>query len=307
MKTVQINEKKLDNNFLEIDYPEGRSPLSIKDFIYKEVLDSDYERLINQNLILKEKGKPVLVYMVVDDIYNEKELVRELNKIRFEISRRQKGLIGNSRVFGYSPRIAIKRDFCSTSLMASEHQLAHEMVCDLGKHISDYYKKYCPDMFDFHDDKSKIIKDEWKIQGTPFSSGIINKNNALKYHLDTGNIRDVYSNMLCFRKNITGGHLVLPEFNLALEIANRSVVFFDGQDIIHGVSHFNMKTLNAYRFTIVYYTLHQMWRCQTITEELIRTRDLKKQKEERRLRMMKGEEEVSPEMARKAEQFKSKK
>ena len=145
-------------------------------------------------------------------------------------------------------------------------------------------------MFTFHEEKSKIIKDEWKIKGTPFSSGIINKNNALKYHYDTGNIKGVYSNMVCFKKNCEGGYLVLPEFDIALEVSNRSIVFFDGQDILHGVSPFQLTTMNGYRFTIVYYTLQQMWKCQEITEEIARIKQRKTEREHRRLAMMKGEE-----------------
>jgi hypothetical protein len=144
-------------------------------------------------------------------------------------------------------------------------------------------------MYDFHNDKSKIIKDDWKIEGTPFSSGIINKNNALKYHFDSGNIKQVYSNMVCFKKNCEGGYLVLPEFDVALEVANKSITFFDGQDIMHGVSPFKLKTYDGYRFTIVYYTLQQMWKCEPIDEEIVRIRNRRKERELRRIQMMKGE------------------
>ena len=35
---------------------------------------------------------------------------------------------------------------------------------------------------------------------------------------------------------------------------------------------------DSYRYTIVYYSLEQMWKCETITDEIIRIRKKKKEK-----------------------------
>lgn len=285
-----------DNNNIaveikEIDYPEGRKKIDFTKYARKSVLDSDYSKVIKENCIIKEKGKPVLVYLVLND-FSEREIVHELKRLGYNRMNRSRGLISISRTFGYMPRVTMKRDFCTASSLAFENKKAHDMVCNLGGHINKYYKKYCGSMFEFHNEKSKVIKDEWKIEDTPFSSGIINKNNALKYHFDAGNIKGVYSNMVCFKKNCEGGYLVLPEFDIALEVANRSIVFFDGQDILHGVSPFRLTTMNGYRYTIVYYTLQQMWKCQEITEEIARIKNRKTEREFNRLKMMKGDEEL---------------
>jgi hypothetical protein len=131
--------------------------------------------------------------------------------------------------------------------------------------------------------------DDWKIGGTPFTSGIINKNNPLKYHFDAGNIGQVYSNMIAFKNDCEGGHLALPEFDIGLEISNRSVVFFDGQDILHGVTPFRLLSRDAYRYTIVYYTLKQMWNCKPLDEEIARIRTRKTERETTRFKRLTGE------------------
>ena len=42
--------------------------------------------------------------------------------------------------------------------------------------------------------------------------------------------------MLGIKKWITGGHLVIPEYDVALEISDGSMCLFDGQAHIHGVT-----------------------------------------------------------------------
>mgnify|MGYP003336309376 FL=1 len=127
------------------------------------------------------------------------------------------------------------------------------------------------------------IKNEWVIKGTPFTSGIVNKDNPLKYHFDSGNFKGVLSNMVAFKKNMNGGRLIIPAYNIKLEIEDGSLSVFDGQSILHGVSPFDKKNNDAYRYTIVYYSLEQMWKCETINDELIRIRAKKKEREFNRL------------------------
>ncbi len=71
---------------------------------------------------------------------------------------------------------------------------------------------------------------------------------------------------------------------MALEIANDSVLLFDGQDILHGVTPFTVSD-DGYRYTVVYYSLQRMWDCLTITDELARIRNLKTQRERKRVKI----------------------
>jgi hypothetical protein len=95
--------------------------------------------------------------------------------------------------------------------------------------------------------------------------------------------------MVGFKSNVKGGHLAIPEYDIGLEIANNSVVLFDGQKICHGVTPITLKSKNAYRYTVVYYTLQQMWKCQPITEEVARIKDERTALERRRIQRLKGE------------------
>jgi hypothetical protein len=124
---------------------------------------------------------------------------------------------------------------------------------------------------------------DWTIGGSPFTSGIVNKNNQLKYHFDAGNFKGVLSNMVVFKKDVDGGHLVIPELDIALEVADNTLTIFNGQEILHGVSTIEYKNEQAYRYSIVYYSLEQMWKCEPLGDEIKRIRKIKTEREKKRL------------------------
>lgn len=157
------------------------------------------------------------------------------------------------------------------------------MVTEFGTKLAGIYYTNAPEVFSKHN-KTTLdnVEGEWVIPKTPFTSGIINKNNPLKYHFDTGNFRDVYSAMVVFKKDIDGGYLSLPEYNVGMKLQSNSVFLFDGQSVLHGVTPIKRKDPVAYRYSIVYYSLRQMWNCDPLNEELARIRQVKTERELKR-------------------------
>ena len=188
-----------------------------------------------------------------------------------------------SRVFGFQPRIALRRDFCSATSLCDDEPEVNEMMAMVGRHIEKVYKQHFGKTVE---KQYQILKDkvlpEWQIEGTPFTSGIINLNNPLPYHFDAGNFKDVCSCMIAFKGSTAGGYLSMPEFNLALEISDHSLSIFDGQKILHGVTPIKKLKNDAYRITAVYYTLKGMWNCEPLTDELARIRNVKTKRENTR-------------------------
>jgi hypothetical protein len=168
--------------------------------------------------------------------------------------------------------------------MAKQYPKQHHIISNFVNEIVGYYEKYFPEAYQKHqeivDDK---VLGEWKIGKTPFTSGIVNKNNWLKYHFDAGNFKGVLSNMVVFKKGTSGGHLVIPSLNLALAVDDNTLTVFNGQDILHGVSEIHYDDPNGYRYSIVYYSLEQMWKCDPIDEEIVRIRKVKTEREQKRL------------------------
>ena len=94
--------------------------------------------------------------------------------------------------------------------MGEKERKQHKVITDFGKVLTELYEEHMSEYFTKHVDMvAEKVKEDWIIEGTPFTSGIINKNNKLKYHIDSGNFKGVMSNMIVLKKDVDGGHLVL--------------------------------------------------------------------------------------------------
>lgn len=268
MKVVKVTKKNLD----------------LKDWVKRSAKESDYELLIDEPCILEVDGVPKVIYDHLD--IDTSEVQAALRRIKYSEGKRSRGLVSRSRIFGYRPRNEMRQDYCSSASLAVENPREHEIVAGLATKLEEYYKKYNPAQYDEHRAQSEEkIKKNWRIgHQSIFTSGIINKNNPLKYHFDTGNFKDVYSMMIVFKQGVDGGFLALPEYGVAFKLPNNSLFLFDGQGILHGVTPIKYSDpQTSYRYSVVYYTLKRMWQCLEVTEELARIRQAKTTRERIRL------------------------
>lgn len=256
--------------------------IDFNDYIKRTALSTDASTLIKDDVIIYHNGQPVLLYVKLDGD-KTKHLRWAVKNIDYLQGKRTLGLISQSRVFGYNPRNPRRQDYCRSAEIAKEAPKQHFTIANFAENLHQIYNQYFPEIYQKHMEMvNERVLPEWRIGDTPFTSGIVNKDNPLKYHLDAGNFRGVLSNMVAFKKGVEGGFLVVPEFDISLEIADNSLTIFNGQEILHGVSPFEKTQKDGYRYTVVYYSLEQMWKCETITEELARIRNTVKEKEKKR-------------------------
>lgn|SRR3990167_383491 len=257
MKTINVK-------FKEVDY---------KKYVKRPAKESDFETLIREDCILTdENGKLILLYFKFPN--DTSELVKACKEIPYETSQRSGGLKTTSRIFGFDPFTGIRKPYCSATSLAIKFPKQHKVITKFGEQINEIYQKYLPEAYNKH----KVIAEEkievgWRIPKTPFTSGIINKNNQLNYHFDSGNFQGVYSNMIVLKNNVAGGYLSLPTYGVGLECANNTLVMFDGQSILHGVTPIKFFGQGAYRYSLIYYTLQSMWNCDDLTTELAKVRN----------------------------------
>ncbi len=246
-----------------------RKVLNKKDFVKRSAKEEDTLNLITEPTILKdaETGQIKAIYDVLQ--IDTAEVVKALRMIRYSKGKRARGLVSTSRIFGYKPRSEMRQDFCSSTSLSKEAPKEHNAVTLLGLKLEEYYKMWDPENYAKHKNATE--------------SQIINKNNPLKYHFDTGNFRDVYSMMIVFKGGVEGGYLSLPEYDVKFQLPNNSLFMFDGQGILHGVTPIKYTSPIGYRFSIVYYTLKRMWQCLEIGEEIDRIRKTKTTRERTRM------------------------
>lgn len=244
-------------------------------FLGKAAADADYDLLIDTETILYEGERCLGFYS--PSVIETTRLRKLLSPARLSLLSRMttgNAFYSRSCCFGYKPRSALRQRGCGPNQFAAEHPEANDALVEIAQRTQHYYGKVLPNELAMHHESAARIKNEYRIGGTVFTSGIINRNSPLPYHLDAGNVRGVRSILIGMRKNVAGGYLVLPEYRLALRVGDGSLSVFDGQSLVHGVTPMKKTAEDGERYSIVLYTLEKMWRCETHTEELAWARSL---------------------------------
>lgn len=247
---------------------------------------ADFTRLLTASTVIydTDAGHPVIVYLKLPADDQAAAIRRALPSIKFKKEVRTRGLDTRSRVFGYSPRIARRQDFCKATMLRNEQPGIHQVIAEYAGKVAGYYQQFHPELYAEHQGMCEKVLPDWKIKDSPFTSGIINQNNILPYHHDVGNFRNVWSNMLVFKQDVQGGYLSIPEYDIGLEVADNSLTMFDGQNLLHGVTPMEKQSARAFRYSIVYYSLQAMWRCLPPKEEVRRIQKLRTEREFKRQR-----------------------
>lgn len=243
-----------------------------KEFRGKTAQVTDYSELIEDNTIVTLNGKPLLIYIanLEEDLSRFQDV---LDHVKYSTSYRSNGMLTTSRIFGYAPRNVVRNHPCRAVTMAAEQPTEHETVKKYAELADKYYSMFAPELASEHKKMThENVLPEYRIGDSMFTSGIINHNNPLKYHFDAGNYKNVWSCMFAFKKDIEGGYLAVPEINMGFKCGNGSLTMFDGQGLLHGVTPIKKLSESAVRYTVVYYSLLQMWNCITPKDEISRLR-----------------------------------
>lgn len=259
----------------------SRRALDLEQYKMRSAQEADYSSLITESTLIYEGDKLMIAYVELD--MDCRDVVEALQSIKYQKNNRTGGLVTTSRIFGFNPRNPLRKDFCSATLLAREQPEKHAVIAAYAAKVGEYYERLNPDLYSQHQQTTQehVIGD-YRIKESPFTSGIINKNNPLKYHFDTGNFADVWSGMLVFKRDIEGGYLSVPQYDVGFELKHNSLLMFDGQGLLHGVTPIKRMSKAAFRYSIVYYSLRQMWNCLPITDELLRIRKLRTEREQKR-------------------------
>lgn len=247
---------------------------------YRNATHEDVSQLLRGNWLVvdDETNRPVIAYLILPDDFSG--MMPYLHRIKWTVSNRNDGTPSQAKTVGNLERNPVRqRDFCRMAGLATEDPEGHARILEYIASTARYYEQLNPMLFAGHAEAAGRVLDQYRIGESPFTSAIINKDNVLPYHFDSGNFKDVWSLMLGFKRDVEEGYLVMPEYDLALEVADNSLSGFDGQVALHGVSPFRKRSRHAYRYTIVAYSKTGMWKCLSLDEEIKRARKQRTQKE----------------------------
>lgn len=248
-----------------------------KDLIKQPALAEHGELLLDDEFIaVDEKGTVQLVYMKLPE-HKDTETYRALVKqLRYNTTQRVSGLTTTSTIFGFAPPVEIRnKPFCSSTSLAEKQPKENRFLsyyCE--KHIMPLFKVHYAENLREHMEAIKEIDSDWIMKGTIFTGGVINSSNQLNYHTDTQNIKGSINAMPYFTRDVDGGELVCPEYNLRIQPKDKYVLLFRN-DLVHGVAPIYLRNKNSYRYSVVYYAQNRMQYCGSLLEELNKARQCK--------------------------------
>jgi hypothetical protein len=187
---------------------------------------------------------------------------------------RLSGIKAPSKTFGYLPPQPLRNRFtCQAADLERADPELSARLADLGDMAWDETCRAMPGPSAVHHAAvQRTIEPLWRINAGAWTSGIINRNNPLPYHRDSGNLDGCVSAMVCLRRGAHGGHLHIAPYDTWLAIGDRTLTVFDGAHLMHGVSPFALDR-HGRRFTIVFYVRRGLAiGAPTIGDELARAR-----------------------------------
>lgn len=232
---------------------------------------SDNATIIEDDTVIidADTGKVVVIHVTVARQVAS-ELLRSISSVYFDkqvlsnktTTARLSGITVTHRTFGYSPPQVMRRRYgCSRSQFNRDYPEVIEHLSDFCSASESAFKEFAPEAHEETLDLVSEIAPAWRIRGTPWTSGIINKTAALPYHVDKDNVKGSWSAMILARRNVSGGLLHLAHYNVYLAVPHGSLTLFDGQSIVHGVTPMRVSGPNAQRFSCVVYAKRAMKRC----------------------------------------------
>lgn len=184
------------------------------------------------------------------------------------------GIRNISRTFGFLCRRGlVKRQSCRPCEGVHIAPEAHNVIAGAAGALGDQLAALAPG----HAAHAReLVRDEvlpeWLLDPAGWwTSGVVNFTSALPYHYDGANF-DAWSAMVVVRRGARGGHLHVPEYDLVVDCRDGDVIYFNGNDLMHGVTPIVKLTKDAYRISAVYYPVRAMRHCLPWEEELERGR-----------------------------------
>lgn len=175
--------------------------------------------------------------------------------------------IVNSGIIGYferSPRFP----YCRSCAWNLKHPEKFAKLGDLCREASAYYATYGGVKYEKQKEHCDRTHQDFKIEGTVFSTVTLNKNFRTACHKDAGNLKDTLNVMTVLREGkFSGAHIVLPDFRAACKLDTGDCIVFDAHEF-HGNTPLIQISEKFTRCSLVYYYRKNMDLCGSAEEEL---------------------------------------
>ena len=133
--------------------------------------------------------------------------------------------------------------------------------------VNTIFEQHAPLQYQIQKAIASKIDPAWVIEGTAFTTLTVNKTFRISYHKDAGDLAEGLGVMAYFQRGqISGGRLVIPKFEVAVNFEHGDVILFDVHEW-HGVTEIQKQTPDAERLTIVFYLREALLKCGNVEHE----------------------------------------
>lgn len=192
---------------------------------------------------------------------------------------RSGGIANHSRTFGYLGRqYLLRRSYCGACDGANLAPEAHATICEAAPALFGLLQQHLPAQAAADVEAAQVILPDWRLGSTPYTSGVVNRNSPLPYHLDQNNLR-AWSSMVSLRRGTRRGWLHLPEYGLHVQTRDGDVTLFPGWNLVHGVTPIERHG-DGYRYTVVYYPVRTLRHCLPAADEVAHAQRLRTEQQD---------------------------
>lgn len=262
--------------------------------------ESHYDELIDQSVALfRENGEPLLVLIknaipesLAGDAWsvlkkinlisrNRGDATGTANKQEFQnrdgsISKTTqvpRGWEVKSGIVGYferTPRIP----YCRACSWNKKYPEEFGKLIPTLQHLSNMFGEHVPDRYEIQKGFCERTHPDFVIPGTVYSTLTVNKTFRTAAHLDAGDLKEGFSNMFVIKQGaVKGGHLVLPNFRIAVKLDNLDFVMFDAHEW-HGNTQI-VTGKDGVRCSVVCYYRTKMTECGGFRAEFEKVKNRK--------------------------------
>ena len=209
-----------------------------------------------------ETEEPILAYLPMEEEVSY--LRRSVLNIKYGVTKRQSlGIENSSRTFGMAPRkVYQRRESCRPTTLAQDQPDEHAVLVAFAEKFGKMFKEFAPHLFERD---AEVLNEA----GFNFAT---------------------WSAMPVIRRDMDGGLLHFPEYDMTCACRDGWVLFFPGYKYVHGVTPMKPRSKDGYRYSIVYYALRGMKDCFTFAVETAKGAENRTKREEHMAAVLKGEE-----------------
>ena len=177
-------------------------------------------------------------------------------------------LSGTIGFFGRDPNNNWARE-CSWN---KSNPFLFERALPLIKRIDSAFKDALPDRYQLQKEFVDKLDPRFVVEGTCFTTITVNKNYRTAAHRDAGDLSQGFSNISVFSngRKFSGGHLVLPEFNVEVCLKPGDLLFVANHEYIHENTAINNDDPESERLSLVCYAREDLAFAGTLEYEKLR-------------------------------------